>query len=517
VRIALPVLAAAVAAVAMPSAAPAARGVPPLCPGGRYLVAAPPLVTAEAAAPGGTLEIAPGPDGPRVSLGEACRAEDQRGASLTRRRRGSRLAVRWKACAGVAGPVRLRGVIHDGCAAFTGTLRGRGVRLRLDAARASVVCGDGLVDVEEPCDPRAAAPGCVAGQGCRRAAGRCACAPLCAATRPTAAALEAALRAALAAEPDALRDAAAFDRVRGTVQDALGCALNAGGPPAARPDPLPAPGAYDATLQYCGPGDSAADWRLALLAPEPCLNAACWQHDGCVARGDGGCDAALLAACAACDAGALGSWLAPDSHVFCAALRLAAEAGLPSTTTTTSVVPTTLPGPTTTSTSTTAPAGPPTTTPVPTTSTAPTASTAPPTVTTTSSSTSTTASAVGKDLIPENVVLEPDAGPAGSEVAVTWDVANRGTVAVSENWCDKLWLSADAALDAGDRMVGSQCHFGIYAPGAFDRRTVEVTIPADAPPGPAHVLVETDVQATVAEGDEANNVAGAPLAITAAP
>lgn len=510
-------VAAAVCALGAPSIADAARGLPMLCPGGRFTVATPPIVTGGATVPGGTLTIVQSAGDLRVSLGTACRAEEQLGASLARRKRGSRLAVAWSSCAGAQGRVRLRGVISaDGCAVFTGTLKARGLRLRLDASRATVICGDGIVDLEEICDPTSETPGCSAGQGCIRSSEQCACAALCGGTRPADDALDAAIRAGLTAEPDALRDAAAFDRFRGGVQTALACALNAGSRRPPLPDPLPAPGGYNSATQYCGPGDSEADWRLGLLSPDPCLNVACYEHDRCNARGGGDCDATLLTACELCTSAATGglfSWLTPDSFFLCSALRVATTSGVITTTTTTSVPPATLPGATSTSTSTISPT--PTTSS--TTSTALTSSTAlPPTVTSTSSSTSTTASAVGKDLIPEQIVLGADEVPAGSAVSVTWDVTNHGTVAVTESWCDKLYLSADAALDGGDAMVDSQCHFGVYDPGEGDRRTLSVTIPAAAPPGPAYLLIETDVQLTVTEGNEANNIAAAPFTVTAA-
>jgi hypothetical protein len=99
---------------------------------------------------------------------------------------------------------------------------------------------------------------------------------------------------------------------------------------------------------------------------------------------------------------------------------------------------------------------------------------------------------------------------------VTWDVTNHGTVAVSENFCDKLYLSSNAILDAGDAFLVAQCHFGIYGPGEGDTRSLDVTIPAGTPTGAAFLLIETDVQANVSEGNESNNVGAAGFSVVVA-
>ena len=77
----------------------------------------------------------------------------------------------------------------------------------------------------------------------------------------------------------------------------------------------------------------------------------------------------------------------------------------------------------------------------------------------------------------------------------------------------KLWLSGDSALDAGDTFLVAQCHFGIYNPGAGDTRSLDPTISVGTPPGAAYLLIETDVQFNVPEGNEANNVAAAAFTI----
>jgi hypothetical protein len=99
---------------------------------------------------------------------------------------------------------------------------------------------------------------------------------------------------------------------------------------------------------------------------------------------------------------------------------------------------------------------------------------------------------------------------------VTWDVTHHGTVAVSENFCDKIYLSTNAVLDAGDAFLVAQCHFGVYDPGEGDTRSLDVTIPATTPTGPAFLLIETDVQANVDEGNEGNNVAAAGFSVIVA-
>ena len=123
---------------------------PPACPSARYLLSSP-LVIGEPATPVSGLEAGDS----NVALDDTCDPIAPKRYKGTKKK-GTRVRVKWPACEGLRGKVRLRGRIVDDCQTFTGSLRARRFKERFTATRSR--CGDELVDTGggEECDPPAA-------------------------------------------------------------------------------------------------------------------------------------------------------------------------------------------------------------------------------------------------------------------------------------------------------------------------------------------------------------------------
>jgi alpha-L-fucosidase len=91
--------------------------------------------------------------GAHVAFDAVCARTER--ASLRASSRGvTRLRARWPSCDGLAGRVRLRARIVDGCTRLVGTLRARRLRQPVEAVRSE--CGEGVVDAVPPTVPFAA-------------------------------------------------------------------------------------------------------------------------------------------------------------------------------------------------------------------------------------------------------------------------------------------------------------------------------------------------------------------------
>ena len=156
----------------------------------------------------------------------------------------------------------------------------------------------------------------------------------------------------------------------------------------------------------------------------------------------------------------------------------------PTTTSTTTATPTITPTPTVTSTSTPTPAQTPTGTPKP--DLAPTAFTP------------TTATTVD----------------AGQQISLQWTVANRGTTTALQPWSDRIWLSNDNVLGAGDQNLGDFQHTADLAAGSTYTAAGSVTLSLSLTPGTYFLFVQTDIVNQVNETDETNNVFATPIQIT---
>lgn len=102
-------------------------------------------------------------------------------------------------------------------------------------------------------------------------------------------------------------------------------------------------------------------------------------------------------------------------------------------------------------------------------------------------------------------------GFAGTTTRVSWDVTNVGLSPMrgsEADWSDRVWLSTDATLDAGDRSLGIFPHSGLLNRGESYTQTVDVGLPVSSSlaAGNYFVIVETDRSNQVLEGPfETNN------------
>jgi glucose/arabinose dehydrogenase len=126
----------------------------------------------------------------------------------------------------------------------------------------------------------------------------------------------------------------------------------------------------------------------------------------------------------------------------------------------------------------------------------------------------TVTSQAGRDLVIENLTLSAGTVPAGNPVTVSYRVANRGTGTVTAIYTDRIHLSANATLGAGDTLLGSSHgHTADLAPNATHANAQAVTVPVGTTPGNYFILVQADALGTVSEASEGNNVTAIPVTV----
>ena len=119
----------------------------------------------------------------------------------------------------------------------------------------------------------------------------------------------------------------------------------------------------------------------------------------------------------------------------------------------------------------------------------------------------------GADLVISSAVAPTILSP-GETTRVSWSAANRGSVATDASWSDSVYLSADAALDGGDTLLGSPLSAPTtLAPGASYTRDTSFSVPTTEP-GSYYLLFVADAGGDQAEADEANNVRAVPVTVT---
>jgi len=119
-----------------------------------------------------------------------------------------------------------------------------------------------------------------------------------------------------------------------------------------------------------------------------------------------------------------------------------------------------------------------------------------------------------KDLVIENLAVSPASVIPGGSTTVSHNVANRGTVTVTETYTDRIYLSANQIYDAADILLGtSHGHTADLAPNATHSNSQAVTIPAGTAPGNYFILVRADALGAVVESNEGNNVTAVALTV----
>jgi cysteine-rich repeat protein len=121
----------------------------PACPGGRFVVVGEPLI------PGAAAVVVGGADafqvgGGQVTLLGRCGAAPAR---LKATRKGTRLRATWPSCPGLSGRVTMRALIDPTCGQAVGKLKAKGYRHPFTATLRDAVCGDGVVEAGEQCEP----------------------------------------------------------------------------------------------------------------------------------------------------------------------------------------------------------------------------------------------------------------------------------------------------------------------------------------------------------------------------
>jgi hypothetical protein len=96
--------------------------------------------------------VAIGVSPPSATLSIGCGVVHAKGpVKLRATKKGTKVTAHWLDCGGLSGAVHLKGMIADGCGLLSATLRARGVKAKVTAARSR--CGDGFHDdVQEACD-----------------------------------------------------------------------------------------------------------------------------------------------------------------------------------------------------------------------------------------------------------------------------------------------------------------------------------------------------------------------------
>src|SRR5262245_25377999 len=145
------VAAAAVAlAWALPERAVAKKApLAPPCAGGRFVVLGEPLIPGAAAAVVGAADAFQ-VGGGQVTLLGGCGAASAR---IKATRKGTRLRATWPSCPGLRGRVTMRALIAPTCGQVAGKMKAKGYKHPFTATLRGPVCGDGVLDAGEQCEP----------------------------------------------------------------------------------------------------------------------------------------------------------------------------------------------------------------------------------------------------------------------------------------------------------------------------------------------------------------------------
>ena len=95
----------------------------------------------------------------------------------------------------------------------------------------------------------------------------------------------------------------------------------------------------------------------------------------------------------------------------------------------------------------------------------------------------------------------------GDSLDISWIVENRGLDATNQSWRDRVWLSADAVVDASDHLLADVAAVQPLASLETYLQNVVVNLPllSSLSAGTYFLLVQTDAAEEQPETDEANN------------
>ncbi|MEK8049722.1 CARDB domain-containing protein [Ideonella sp. DXS22W] len=107
-----------------------------------------------------------------------------------------------------------------------------------------------------------------------------------------------------------------------------------------------------------------------------------------------------------------------------------------------------------------------------------------------------------------SLVSAPPQAFSGEPVTVNWTVLNDGEGRTREtSWADRVYLSVDDRLDAGDTQLGDFWHAGALSTGESYNGAATVTLPIGVA-GPFYFIVATDIYGSVYEHTSENNNSG---------
>ena len=111
----------------------------------------------------------------------------------------------------------------------------------------------------------------------------------------------------------------------------------------------------------------------------------------------------------------------------------------------------------------------------------------------------------------------PLSATSGDLIAIDWITANIGTAPALGSWIDRVYLSSDTVVDAGDALLGSVVRTGSLAAGSSVSGHLDAVIPIDRS-GALYLIVRADDGNQIVERNaEGNNIAVAGFTVSLAP
>ena len=101
----------------------------------------------------------------------------------------------------------------------------------------------------------------------------------------------------------------------------------------------------------------------------------------------------------------------------------------------------------------------------------------------------------------------------GVPVAVTWTVANTGTVPANAAWTDAVYLSHSPTLDGTAVLLGTKPAASTLAAGGSYDATFNASLPANTAAGDYYLLLVTNANARQGEADATNNLRAVPITL----
>ncbi|MEM9836625.1 MAG: CARDB domain-containing protein, partial [Bacteroidota bacterium] len=117
------------------------------------------------------------------------------------------------------------------------------------------------------------------------------------------------------------------------------------------------------------------------------------------------------------------------------------------------------------------------------------------------------------DLVVQNTTASPTSIMAGSSIALTCRVRNTGNATTGRSSTLGYYLSSNTTYSTNDIALGTD-YVTTLAPNNFSSESITATIPAGTSPGTWYILYRADMNGSVAEADENNNVAFRAITIT---